>query len=173
MVDTTHGRDVSGEERTSMDVVCTDCVPSGKRAVGETAARAVGGTKPSGRALPSIISGSRDTAAEHVAAARAAHPVGSLINVALGGTTRALRSAVAADPYAAVARRSEALRVSRRMASRLETQRAARTGRMDASNPARRIHFPLLHLSVSKFRLAGDKVVRDLAAGMPIGGTVP
>ena len=152
---------------------CEGFVPSRKRNVTATATTAVGGCQPSGRALPSIILGVHSSAADHVAAARAAHPVASLLNVALDGPTRVACAALASDPGAVVAKRGVALAEFRSLADRLENARSVWFGRLDAWNPARRLHLPLLQFLVTKFEYVDPGVVRAIAEGMPIGGPVP
>ena len=147
--------------------------PSRKRAVPATAATAVGGVQPGGRALPSLVLGEPRSAGGHVSAARAVHPVGSLISVALGSDTRALRSDVAAGPCAVVARRPMVLATFRSTGASLEERRVSRMDKLDASRPARNIHLPFLHFSLSKLEYSDATAVRDLAAGIPIGVRFP
>ena len=111
---------------------CMGFVPSRKRNISATAATAVGGSQPSGRALPSIILGVHSCAGDHVAAARAAHPVASLLKVALDGPTRVACAALASDPGAVVAKRGVALDEFRALADRLEGARSVWCGKLDA-----------------------------------------
>ena len=132
-----------------------------------------GGLQPSGRALPSIILGEHACAADHVAAARAAHPIASLVCVALDGPARVACSALATDPAGVVPRRGEAMAEFRALEDRLEGQRAVRSGKLDVWNPARRLHSPMFRFLVNKFGYSGPGVVGALSLGMPIGGVVP
>ena len=147
--------------------------PSRKRNATATATTAVGGSQPSGRALPSIIFGEHSCAADHVAAARAAHPVASLLNVALDGPTRVACADLARDPGAVVANRGVALSEFRALADRLECARSVWSGKLDDWNPARRLHLPLLQFLVTKFDYVDPGVVRAISDGVPIGGPVP
>ena len=131
------------------------------------------GVQPGGRGRPSLVLGDRRSASAHVSAARDAHPVGSLIGVALDGDTRALRSAIVSDPASVLARRGRSLGVYKSPDGRPEEHRAYWAGKFDAPNPARRIHLPFLRLLVSRFWFSEFRDVRDSASGMPIGGAGP
>ena len=60
----------------------------------------------------------------------------------------------------------------RTVSHRLSTYRRAWPNRMEKDSPSKGINLPLLHLLVSHFGYVDQQIVKDLSAGMPIGGGV-
>ena len=145
-----------------------DFIPSRGRVMSALAATAISGSPPSGRALPSLIRVSPQSAAEHVRAARVVSPIASLITVAFPSAVRNLLSSHLADPVGTVARRVRALDTFRSISAKLQHYRNA-----NDESPSGHINLPLLLLLVRRFNYADQKIIEDLMLGMPIAGDIP
>ena len=148
-------------------------VPSRGRNMESVQLAAAANSQPAGKALPPFIKGSPETPVEHVRAALGTDPFAQAIENALPDKTKFIIHKRATRPSEVIRQRALAVEELERLSGSLGRFKEPWYTCLPEGSPARRINLPLIHMISSTLGYADVHLARDLAAGMPIVGTIP
>ena len=140
-----------------------------------TATAATGATQiqPSGKALPSLITGSPPDREAHLTAARNVNPTATLLSVTLTPAMKEICNETVFLPQAVITKRKSALETLTAVSKSLGTRRWSWTDALPEGSPARNLNFPLIHCLIRTFGFDDHTLTYDLSYGMPITGHIP
>ena len=152
---------------------CEDFAPSRRRKIGCVLYQAAAGVQPSGRALPSLLTGAPVSVEEHVECAHAVNPMQDLLEAAVPSESYEVINACVHRPGDIIAHRLKGGAFLHQMANAWEPHRAQWAAALPPDSPANGIDFPLIFFVGTTLGFPDTQLVNDLACGMPITGDMP
>ena len=148
-------------------------IPSRKRLLSATTLSAATQMQPTGKALPSLITGEFPDSSGQVAAARNIKPLPTLIQQAASPRDMEIARMCVKLPEKLNAKRTDAIETARELATSFGPERKRRAESPPSDMPCQNLHYHLIHFLAKRLEFPDANVLRDLTQGIPIVGTAP